>query len=88
VRKALCPFFQIQLYLVFERRPGFFGKQCFNAGYVETDKPDPISVVGKTFALAEKEIAKARRHSIVRLGFQWAILFKARKVRSISLKTA
>jgi dTDP-4-dehydrorhamnose reductase len=37
-------------------------------GYRETDTPDPISVVGKTYALAEQEIAKAGRHSIVRIG--------------------
>jgi dTDP-4-dehydrorhamnose reductase len=30
--------------------------------------PDPVSVVGKTFALAEKEIAKAPRHAIARIG--------------------
>jgi dTDP-4-dehydrorhamnose reductase len=37
-------------------------------GYGEADEPDPVSVVGKTFALAEKEIAKAPRHAIVRIG--------------------
>jgi dTDP-4-dehydrorhamnose reductase len=46
----------------------FSGHQPSDQGYRETDEPDPISVVGKTYALAEKEIAKASRHSIIRLG--------------------
>jgi dTDP-4-dehydrorhamnose reductase len=46
----------------------FSGNQPSPFGYEETDTPDPVSVVGKTYALAEKEIAKAQRHSIVRLG--------------------
>ncbi len=46
----------------------FSGNQPSPQGYAETDEPDPVSVVGKTYALAEKEIAKARRHSIARLG--------------------
>jgi dTDP-4-dehydrorhamnose reductase len=46
----------------------FSGNSPSALGYAETDKPDPVSVVGKTFLLAEKEIAKASRHSIVRLG--------------------
>jgi dTDP-4-dehydrorhamnose reductase len=46
----------------------FSGNQPSPMGYRETDAPDPVSVVGKTYALAEKEIAKAPRHSIVRLG--------------------
>ncbi len=37
-------------------------------GYGETDPPDPVSVVGKTYLLAEKEIARAARHAIVRIG--------------------
>jgi dTDP-4-dehydrorhamnose reductase len=46
----------------------FSGNNPSALGYTETDKPDPVSVVGKTFVLAEKEIAKAARHAVVRLG--------------------
>jgi dTDP-4-dehydrorhamnose reductase len=46
----------------------FSGDNASTQGYSETDRPDPISVVGKTFLLAETEIAKAPRHAIVRLG--------------------
>jgi dTDP-4-dehydrorhamnose reductase len=46
----------------------FSGNAPSPQGYSETDPPDPVSVVGKTYALAEKEIAYAPRHSIVRLG--------------------
>jgi dTDP-4-dehydrorhamnose reductase len=37
-------------------------------GYTENDAPDPVSVVGKTYMLAEKEMASAPRHGIVRIG--------------------
>ncbi|MGR3178787.1 MAG: sugar nucleotide-binding protein [Candidatus Anammoxibacter sp.] len=37
-------------------------------GYSEDDKPNPISVVGKTFAKAEKQIKECRNHCIIRLG--------------------
>jgi dTDP-4-dehydrorhamnose reductase len=46
----------------------YSGNHASTWGYAETDKPDPVSVVGKTYALAEKEIAKSPRHSIVRIG--------------------
>ena len=46
----------------------FSGNNPSVQGYAETDQPDPVSVVGKTFVLAEKEIAKAPQHAIVRLG--------------------
>lgn len=46
----------------------FSGNDPSARGYAETDRPDPVSVVGKTYALAEKEIAKAPRRAIVRLG--------------------
>jgi dTDP-4-dehydrorhamnose reductase len=46
----------------------FSGNNALTRGYAETDDPDPVSVVGRTYALAEKEIVKARRHSIIRLG--------------------
>jgi dTDP-4-dehydrorhamnose reductase len=37
-------------------------------GYSENDEPDPVSVVGTTYLLAEREIRRAPRHCIVRLG--------------------
>ena len=46
----------------------FSGNNAPGHGYSETDKPDPVSMVGKTILLAEKEIAEAPRHSIVRIG--------------------
>jgi dTDP-4-dehydrorhamnose reductase len=46
----------------------FSGNHPSPLGYAETDEPDPVSVVGKTFLLAEKEIAKSTRHAIIRLG--------------------
>jgi dTDP-4-dehydrorhamnose reductase len=46
----------------------FSGNNPSALGYAETDRPDPVSVVGKTYLLAEKEIAKSARHAIVRLG--------------------
>ncbi|HTY63828.1 MAG TPA: sugar nucleotide-binding protein [Acidobacteriota bacterium] len=46
----------------------FSGNKVSARGYAETDRPDPVSIVGKTFLLAENEITKAPRHSIVRLG--------------------
>jgi dTDP-4-dehydrorhamnose reductase len=46
----------------------FSGNSPSRNGYLETDKPDPVSVVGKTYLLAEKEIAMAPQHAIVRLG--------------------
>ena len=46
----------------------FSGDTTSRHGYSETDRPDPVSVVGKTYLLAEKEIAAAPRHAIVRLG--------------------
>jgi dTDP-4-dehydrorhamnose reductase len=46
----------------------FSGNMPPSQGYGEEDAPDPVSVVGKTFALAEKAIATAPRHAIVRIG--------------------
>ncbi|MGL1901760.1 MAG: sugar nucleotide-binding protein [Fibrobacterales bacterium] len=37
-------------------------------GYAESHVPDPVSVVGKTYLLAEKEIEKHPRSAIVRMG--------------------
>jgi dTDP-4-dehydrorhamnose reductase len=46
----------------------FSGNGASGRGYAETDRTDPVSVVGKTYVHAEKEIAKAARCAIVRLG--------------------
>jgi dTDP-4-dehydrorhamnose reductase len=46
----------------------FSGNHPSGTGYLETDRPDPVSIVGKTYVLAEKEISEAPRHAIVRLG--------------------
>lgn len=46
----------------------FSGNNPSNKGYSENDEPDPVSVVGKTFLRAEKEIAKAPRHAVIRIG--------------------
>lgn len=37
-------------------------------GYIETDEPCPVSVVGKTYRAAEREMRRAPRASIVRIG--------------------
>jgi dTDP-4-dehydrorhamnose reductase len=37
-------------------------------GYTESDPPDPVSIVGKTYVQAEKEFAQADRYSIIRIG--------------------
>ncbi len=46
----------------------FSGNNPPPKGYAESDKPDPVSVAGKTFALAEEIIRSLKRHCIVRLG--------------------
>ena len=46
----------------------FSGHNPIPGGYTEQDDPDPISVVGTTYVLAEREIRRAPRHCIVRLG--------------------
>ncbi len=46
----------------------FSGHNPPPGGYSEQDDPDPVSVVGQTYALAEKEIKRAPRCGIVRLG--------------------
>jgi dTDP-4-dehydrorhamnose reductase len=46
----------------------FSGHNPPDGGYTEEDDPDPVSVVGTTYALAEREIRRAPRHCIVRLG--------------------
>jgi dTDP-4-dehydrorhamnose reductase len=37
-------------------------------GYSESDLPDPVSIVGKTYVQAEQEIARSKRYSIIRMG--------------------
>jgi len=46
----------------------FSGFNTPAGGYTEHDKPDPINVVGETFANAETYIQKCKDHCIVRLG--------------------
>jgi len=46
----------------------FSGESTPSGGYSEADPTDPVSVVGRTFVLAEREIASAPEHTIVRLG--------------------
>jgi len=46
----------------------FSGHNSPTGGYTEDDEPDPINVVGKTFAEAEMYIQRCKDHCIVRLG--------------------
>ncbi|HMD68664.1 MAG TPA: sugar nucleotide-binding protein [Chitinivibrionales bacterium] len=46
----------------------FSGHNPLASGYTEQDDPDPVSVVGQTYVLAEQEIRRAPRRCIVRLG--------------------
>ena len=46
----------------------FSGYNSPAGGYTEDDEPNPINVVGKTFAGAEAYIQKCKDHCIVRLG--------------------
>jgi dTDP-4-dehydrorhamnose reductase len=46
----------------------FSGRNPPPEGYAESDKPDPISVVGKTYVLAEREVMRSPVWSIIRLG--------------------
>ncbi len=46
----------------------FSGCNSPTGGYTEEDEPDPINVVGKTFAEAEAYIQRCKDHCIVRLG--------------------
>jgi dTDP-4-dehydrorhamnose reductase len=45
----------------------FSGTDHPSDGYTEVHMPDPVSVVGRTFLLAEQQIQTAARHCIVRL---------------------
>jgi dTDP-4-dehydrorhamnose reductase len=57
----------------------FSGNDPSALGYAETDRPDPVSVVGKTLVLAEKEISKSARHAIVRLGLPMGSSIQGKK---------
>ncbi|MGR3221090.1 MAG: sugar nucleotide-binding protein [Candidatus Anammoxibacter sp.] len=46
----------------------FSGNNTPSDGYTEDDRPNPISVVGKTFEEAEKQIKECKNHCILRLG--------------------
>jgi dTDP-4-dehydrorhamnose reductase len=46
----------------------YSGNNNGSHGYFETDPPDPVSIVGKTYVQAEKEILKSKRCSIIRIG--------------------
>lgn len=60
----------------------FSGDNTSRHGYSETDRPDPVSVVGKTYLLAEKEIAAAPRRAVVRLGLPMGDSIQGKKGRS------
>jgi len=71
----------------------FSGNNPSIMGYAETDKPDPVSVVGRTFVLAEEEISKAPRHAVIRLGlpmgeFELMDLTGAVDIRSKGMRSA
>ena len=46
----------------------FSGNNPPVGGYSEAHKPDPVSVVGSTFRLAEKVILQSSKNSVVRIG--------------------
>jgi dTDP-4-dehydrorhamnose reductase len=67
--KSIVSVFSESCYIMFLSADLVFsGNHPTAGGYAETDMPDPVSAVGKTFLLAESEIVKAPRHAIVRLG--------------------
>lgn len=67
--KAICSVFARSSYIMYLSADLVFsGNNSPESGYSENDTPDPVSVVGKTYALAEREIARAPRHAIVRIG--------------------
>jgi|WetSurMetagenome_2_1015567.scaffolds.fasta_scaffold09781_2 dTDP-4-dehydrorhamnose reductase len=67
--KAIASVFSESCYIMYLSADLVFsGNNASGLGYSEDDKPDPVSVVGKTYMMAEKEIAKAKRHAIVRIG--------------------
>jgi dTDP-4-dehydrorhamnose reductase len=57
-----CPVMYLSADLVFS------GLHPPEGGYAESDEPDPVSVVGKTFVCAEREIMRSPAWSILRLG--------------------
>lgn len=46
----------------------FCGSSPHPKGYNEDHAPSPVSVVGKTYFLAEQEIKKSKNHAIIRIG--------------------
>jgi len=46
----------------------FCGTSPYSGGYREEHTPTPISVIGKTYLLAEKLIHKSANHAIIRIG--------------------
>ena len=75
-----CPIMYVSADLVFS------GHTPPPNGYDESDEPDPLSVVGKTFVLAEQEIMRAADCASSASGFPWEIRSRAKKGPSISLK--
>ncbi|HEX7509791.1 MAG TPA: sugar nucleotide-binding protein [Chitinivibrionales bacterium] len=67
--KNIVDVFSANAYLLFLSADLVFsGYNPPRDGYAETDEPCPVSVVGKTFANAEKHVLRAPRAAIVRLG--------------------
>jgi len=78
--KNIASVFSSTCYIMYLSSDLVFSGNHSNAhGYSETDEPDPVSVVGKTYVLAEKEIAKASRYSIVRLGLPMGDSIQSKK---------
>jgi dTDP-4-dehydrorhamnose reductase len=46
----------------------FSGENCPKDGYSETDSPDPVSVIGKTYLQAEEVVQNHESYGIVRIG--------------------
>jgi dTDP-4-dehydrorhamnose reductase len=46
----------------------FSGNSPPSGGYTEQHEPDPVSIAGKTFALAEQHLRACKSHCIIRLG--------------------
>lgn len=67
--KGIAEIFGLDSYIMYLSTDLVFsGKNPPQKGYSEKHLPDPVSVAGKTFAMAEKELSQCPRHSIIRLG--------------------